>query len=102
MADPLSSGSSKKSSKIPKQRLKKGQGRNGAGAVGGGAGKVLSVDLAAMNWDGVEVPTGKLRERMEHIDKVLQPIRHRDDGTMELPSAEDLGRGIGVGEKTMR
>jgi predicted DNA-binding transcriptional regulator YafY len=104
MADPLSSVISKKSwrAKRPKQRLNKRQGQNSAGAVGGGAGTVLSVDLAAMNWEGVEVPTGKLRERMEHIDKVLQPIRRRDDGTMELPSAEDLGRGIRVGEKTMR
>lgn len=65
-------------------------------------GKVLQADSAAMNWEGVEVPTGALRDRMEHIDKVLQRVRRRDDGTMKLPTAKELGSEIGVGEKTMR
>src|SRR5688572_26178208 len=63
---------------------------------------VLQADSAGMNWDGVEVPTGALRERIEHIDKVLQRVRRRDDGTMKLPSASGLGSEMGVGEKTIR
>src|SRR5215207_2879439 len=104
MAAPLSSGSLKKSSqaKPPKQRSKSGQTQNGGGGVHAGAGRVLSLDPRAVNWDGVEVPDPKLRFRMEHVDKVLQPIRKRDDGTMELPSAKELGRGCGLGEKRMR
>lgn len=60
------------------------------------------LQLAGTNWNGIEPPTGEKRERMEHIDKVLQNVWRRDRGQMKLPTAEVLGEPLGVGEKTIR
>jgi predicted DNA-binding transcriptional regulator YafY len=53
-------------------------------------------------WEGIEVPTGKKRERMEHIDAALQRVRRYDRGEMKLPTAKSLGEELGVDERTVR
>src|SRR5204862_2901173 len=47
-------------------------------------------------WDGVEVPAGVERERMEHIDAALQKVRRYDRGEMKLPSAKQFAQELGV------
>jgi predicted DNA-binding transcriptional regulator YafY len=52
-------------------------------------------------WEGVEVPTGIKRERMEHIDAALQRVRRRElsgasNGAVKLPSAVQFARELGV------
>jgi predicted DNA-binding transcriptional regulator YafY len=64
--------------------------------------KVKENHNAGALWEGIEVPTGVKRERMEHIDAALQRVRKRDRGDMVLPSAKSFGRELGVEEKTIR
>jgi predicted DNA-binding transcriptional regulator YafY len=85
--------------------MKAGKGSHGSGGKQNGASSVGSngKNSAELLWDGVPLPTGPLKDRMDHINEVLQRVRRLDHhGTMKLPTAPEFAADLGITEKWVR